>query len=113
MAPKGPSVGSRSPASRDCGRRGLGNHINPNGVDPAGAGPLRGRYTFSLPFREFHPAGAGLLMVCPCGAIPAVSFWLAEMRSFVMLHFDDFDATMSPCLPVSRMSADICPTGGL
>jgi hypothetical protein len=37
QAPQGPSVSSRSPASRDCGQQGPRHYVNPNGVDPAGA----------------------------------------------------------------------------
>jgi len=44
----------------------------PTGFTPQ-SGPYRGRRTFSLSFRGFHPAGAGLLIVCPSGAMPTVT----------------------------------------
>ena len=55
-APKGPSMSSPSADGfSTCGKQGRANDDNPNGVDPAGAGPLQGRYRFLAFFPWVSP----------------------------------------------------------
>jgi hypothetical protein len=68
MAPEGPALSSRR--FQPAGNEAEGVAPTPTGLIPQARDPHRGRCTFSLSFRGFHPR---LLIVCPSGAIPTVT----------------------------------------